>query len=156
MLTKKTGLIAAAALIALAGTTQARDAAAQPQDVLPPAGIINKMVGEGHDLRALDLERGIYAATIRAPSGQLATFAVDAKTGELLPQPAKLSPTTAPEVSLNAVDAMIAASGEGHWNLSELKWKQGAYVVEARDDTGTEARFTIDPNSGKVTDSRHR
>ncbi|EME71361.1 hypothetical protein H261_03093 [Paramagnetospirillum caucaseum] len=154
MLTKTALIAATAATLALASFAQAKDKPAG--DTLPPAIILDRMVADGHDLRALDLEDGRYLATVRAPSGQLATFAVDARTGELIPEPAHISQTTAREIDADAVKAMLAAAEQGHWNLSELKWKHDAYVVEARDDGGAKARFQVDPATGTVTKATHR
>ncbi|CUW39955.1 conserved exported protein of unknown function [Magnetospirillum sp. XM-1] len=154
MLTKTSLIAAAIATLALGSVAQAKDKPAG--DALPPAVILNQMVADGHDLRALDRENGRYLATVRAPSGQLATFSVNARTGELLPEPARLDSATTPEVGANAVKAMLAAAEQGHWNLSELEWKKDSYVVEARDDGGAKAHFQVDPATGTVTKAIHR
>lgn len=154
MLTKTALIAATAATLALSPVAQAKDKPAG--GILPPAVILNQMVADGHDLRALDREHGRYVATVRAPSGQLATFAVDARTGELLPEAARLSSDTTPEAGATAVKAMLAAAEQGHWNLSELEWKNDGYVVEARDDSGAKAHFQVDPASGTVTRATHR
>lgn len=151
----KTALIAATAVLAMGSAAQAKDAR-PAADILPPAVILDQMVADGHDLRALDFDHGRYLATVRAPSGRLATFAVDARSGQLLPETADLSDVTVPEAETGAVNAMLAAAGQGHWNLSELKWKRGAYVVEARDDAGDKARFRVDPATGAITGATHR
>ncbi|WP_096702220.1 PepSY domain-containing protein [Magnetospirillum sp. 15-1] len=154
MLTK-TALIAATVTgLALTSIAQAKDKPAG--DILPPAVILNQMVADGHDLRALDRDHGRYLATVRAPSGQLATFSVDARTGELLPEAARLSTATTPETGTSAVKAMLAAAEQGHWNLSELEWKNDGYVVEARDDSGAKAHFQVDAATGTVTKATHR
>lgn len=155
MSTKTTLLAAATVVVALATTAQAKDGSADPT-LLPPAVILNQMVADGHDLRALDWKNGRYVATVRTPSGQMATVSVDPRSGELLPVPAKLSRDTTPEVGSNAVAAMVAAAGEGHWDLQELKWMHGAYVVEARDDNGTTAQIRVNAASGEVIQTAHR
>lgn len=155
-MSRKTALFAAtAAVIALASAAQAKDTPAAPA-LLPPAVILNQMVADGHDLRALDWKNGRYLATVRAPSGQMATFSVDPRSGDLLPVPAKLSRDVIPEIGTNAVAALVAAAGQGHWDLQELKWARDAYVVEARDDTGAEGRFRVDPATGAVVQTAHR
>lgn len=154
MLTKTTLIAASVTALALTSVAQAKS---RPlSDALPPAVILNQMVADGHDLRALDRDHGRYHATVRAPSGQLATFEVDARTGELLPEAARISDTTVPETDTNAVKAMLAAAEQGHWNLSELKWKNASYVVAALDDGGAAARFQVDPVTGTVTKTVHR
>lgn len=153
--TAKTALIAATAALALGSAAQAKDGR-PTADTLPPAVILNQMVADGHDLRALDFDHGRYLATVRAPSGRLATFAVDARSGELLPQAARLGDTTVPEARVGAVEAMLAVAAQGHWNLSEIEWKRGAYVVEARDDAGDKARFRVDPAAGTATETIRR
>lgn len=147
----------AAALVALASAAQAKDgtATAAPA-LLPPAVIVNQMVADGHDLRALDWKNGRYVATVRAPSGQMATFSVDPRSGELLPVPAKLSRDAVPEIGTNAVAALVAAAGQGHWDLQELKWAHGTYVVEARDDSGTLDHVRVNATSGKAVQTAHR
>lgn len=154
MLTKTALIAAAIATLALGSVAQAKDKPAGT--VLPPAVILNQMVADGHDLRALDREKDLYLATVRAPSGQLATFSVNARTGELLPEPARLDSATTPEIHADAVTAMLAAAEQGHWDLSELEWKKDGYVVEARDDSGAKAQFQVDPATGTVTKATHR
>lgn len=152
---KTTLLSAAAAVIALAAAAQAKDSPAASA-VLPPAVILNQMVADGHDLRALDWKKGRYVATVRAPSGQMAAFFVDPRSGELLPIPAKLDRDVTPEIGANAVVALVAAAGQGHWDLEELKWVHGAYVVEARDDSGILGQVHVNPVSGEVIRTAHR
>jgi hypothetical protein len=152
----KTTLFAAtAAVIALTSAAQAKDGPAVPA-LLPPAVILNQMVADGHDLRALDWKNGRYVATVRAPSGQMAALSVDPRSGELLPVPAKLGRDVTPEIGTNAVAALVAAAGQGHWDLQELKWVHGAYVVEARDDLGTIGQIRVNPVSGEVVQTAHR
>lgn len=128
-------------------------------DMLPPTYIAYQLLGQGHDLRGLDLEKGIYRARIHTNQDRLVTLGVDPRNGELLPH-AFLSEEApvdrSPAPAFDAGAAMQAVALDGHWDVRELKLREGFWKVEACDDAGVTAEFRIDAKSGQVLAIDHQ
>jgi uncharacterized membrane protein YkoI len=150
--------IAFAALLALSLPAVARADDVIPAGALPPAALVHQLVADGHDLRRLDYERGRYEARIRTAQGRLVKVAVDPRTGRpYAPQASwdKDGKDGGPAVAVTAVEAIVAAAGEGHYDVRELEFRDGRYRVTAADDAGIPARVEVDAADGRVASVVH-
>ncbi|MBF0327320.1 MAG: PepSY domain-containing protein [Alphaproteobacteria bacterium] len=126
-----------------------------PETVLPPAAVIHQLVADGHDLRKVEYERGRYDALVRTADARLVKMAVDPMTGHVIAASDRAKRTDVQAVPVNAVEAIVAAAGEGHYDVTELEFRDGRYRVQARDDDGKTARVEIDAQTGQIASIKH-
>jgi len=152
----KTLLIAAAGIAGILPlASQASDNI--PADILGPTYISYQLVGEGHDLRGLEFENGVYEARLGGPDGRLSKVAVDPRSGQVLTASAETtrhSRAAAPKVS--ATDAIQTVAMQGYWDIVELKHRDGVWRVEARDDAGVTGAFRVDAETGAMLAAKRR
>lgn len=139
--------------LAVAIVIAATAAPALAQESLNPTYLIHKLTVDGVQLRSLEPARGIYRAKVLAtddatvvkvgvdPASVFLTDAYShAKTGKAkgdLPR-------------LTAAEAIQAAAYTGYWDVRELGYKHGTWLVTARDDNGRSRTVAVDAASGVV------
>ncbi|OAN49440.1 PepSY domain-containing protein [Magnetospirillum moscoviense] len=82
-------------------------------------------------------------------------MAVDPMTGHVIAASDRAKRTDVQAVPVNAVEAVVAAAGEGHYDVTELEFRDGRYRVQARDDDGKTARVEIDAQTGQIASIKH-
>lgn len=129
-----------------------------PADLLPPTYITYQLVGEGHDLRGLEFEDGVYEARLSGPGGRLSRVEVDPRSGQVLTTGTadQRHGDLAPPPKVNAADAIQTVAEQGYWDIVELKHRDGVWRVEARDDAGRKGTFRVDAETGSVLAARIR
>ncbi|MGE5547065.1 MAG: PepSY domain-containing protein [Solirubrobacterales bacterium] len=146
----KTLLSLSAAALALGLATAASAEERIPATALPPTHIVHKLVGDGVDLRGLEYERGAYEARVRTTDGKLIKMAVDPLSGDFTDSRSRVRDDAGPAPRLSASDAVMAVAATGHWDVSEIEYRGGAWMVRASDDKGASARFAVDDTSGQL------
>lgn len=145
--------------LALLATTAAPALADEriPADALAPIQVIYQLLGQGHDLRGLEFNKGIYRADIRTKDGRIVSLGVDPRSGELLPHAflGRQRNGHIEAVPVSAADAVQKVAGDGHHQVVELEFKNDIYKVKARDDAGALARYAVDARTGALSGGKH-
>jgi len=129
-----------------------------PTTAFPPAAIIHQLVADGYDVRKLEFERGRYDVQVRSTDGKLLKLAADPTTGKAYSPSATAnrSPRDAgAAVPTNAAEAITLAAMEGHYDVTELKFRDGIYRIEARDSAGAPARIDVDAQTAQIAQIQH-
>lgn len=137
-------------LAAVATIAAASPALAQEQ--LPAAYLVHKLSADGLELRSLEAERGGYEARVVATDGSIVKVGVDGRTADLTDAYSHAKPRRAEADSpqVGAVEAMVTAAGAGYWDLRELEYKRGHWLVEAADDQGRVRKVAVDGTTGLI------
>jgi uncharacterized membrane protein YkoI len=150
-----TKILIAAAIAALSVPALAVADDRVPETVLPPAAVIHQLVADGHDVRKVEFERGRYDALVRTNDARLVKMAVDPLTGKAISASDRAKRTDVQAVPVSAVQAIVAAAEEGHYDVTELEFRDGRYRVQARDEAGKSARVEIDAQTGQIASIKH-
>lgn len=122
------------------------------QEQLPAAYLVHKLSADGLELRSIEAGRGGYEARVVATDGSIVKVGVDDRTADLTDAYSHAKPhraeTDSPRVG--AVEAMVTAAGAGYWDLRELEYKRGHWLVEAADDQGRVRKVAVDGASGMI------
>lgn len=139
-------------LSAVAAIAFTAPALAQEQAPLPAAYLVHKLAAEGLELRSLEAEDGGYEARVVATDGSIVKVGVDARTADLTDAYSHAKPRRAETDSprVGAVEAMVAAAETGYWDLRELEYKRGHWLVEAADDQGRVRKVAVDGTTGMI------
>lgn len=122
------------------------------QEQLPAAYLVHKLSADGLELRSLEAERGGYEARVVATDGSIVKVGVDGRTADLTDAYSHAKPRRAEADSprVGAVEAMVTAAGAGYWDLRELEYKRGHWLVEAADDQGRVHKVAVDGTTGLI------
>lgn len=122
------------------------------QEQLPAAYLVHKLSADGLELRSIEAERGGYEARVVATDGSIVKVGVDGRTADLTDAYSHAKPRRAEADSprIGAVEAMVTAAGAGYWDLRELEYKRGHWLVEAADDQGRVRKVAVDGITGMI------
>lgn len=122
------------------------------QEPLPATYLIHKLTVDGLELRSIEAERGAYEARVVATDGSIVKVGVDPQTVDLTDAYSHATPRTADGAApkVNAAEAIQAAANTGYWDVRELNFKRGQWLVDARDDQGRSRTVTVDGGTGMV------
>lgn len=122
------------------------------QEQLPAAYLVHKLSADGLELRSLEAERGGYEARVVATDGSIVKVGVDGRTADLTDAYSHAKPRRAEADSprVGAVEAMVTAAGAGYWDLRELEYKRGHWLVEAADDQGRVRKVAVNGTTGLI------
>lgn len=122
------------------------------QEQLPAAYLVHKLSADGLELRSIEAERGSYEARVVATDGSIVKVGVDGRTADLTDAYSHAKPHRAETDSprIGAVEAMVTAAGAGYWDLRELEYKRGHWLVEAADDQGRVRKVAVDGTTGMI------
>jgi hypothetical protein len=122
------------------------------QEQLPAAYLVHKLSADGLELRSIEAGRGSYEARVVATDGSIVKVGVDGRTADLTDAYSHAKPHRAETDSprIGAVEAMVTAAGAGYWDLRELEYKRGHWLVEAADDQGRVRKVAVDGTTGMI------
>ncbi|MGE5476198.1 MAG: PepSY domain-containing protein [Bacteroidales bacterium] len=142
---KTLSILSALAVVAIA-------APAVAGEQLPATYLIHKLTVDGVQLRSLEPESRIYEARVEATDGSIVKVGVDPESVYLTDAyshaSARKPDGAAPK--LNAAEAIQAAAYTGYWDVREVKFRDGRWQVDARNDQGRSRTVTVDATSGMV------